>query len=51
MVHYGKTGPDELKIIITGDDIRALRRAINSSSLTERRNFHNLQSYITDNFN
>jgi hypothetical protein len=46
MVHFGKTQDDELQIIVTGQDIEALRRMIVSSSLMERRTFHELKEYI-----
>ena len=51
MVHYGKTQPDELHIIVTGQDIEALRRTILSANLTERRIFFGLRKYIEENFN
>ena len=46
MVHFGKTQDDELQIIVTGQDIEALRRMIVSSSLMERRTFYGLKEYI-----
>lgn len=46
MVHFGKTQDDELQIIVTGQDIEALRRMIVSSALMERRTFHRLKEYI-----
>ena len=46
MVHFGKTQDDELQIIVTGQDIEALRRMIVSSSLMERRTFYDLKEYI-----
>jgi len=50
MVHYGKTQPDELQIIVTGQDIEALRRTILSANLTERRVFFGLKHYIEEKF-
>lgn len=46
MVHFGKKQDDELQIIVTGQDIEALRRMIVSSSLMERRTFYGLKEYI-----
>ena len=46
MVHFGKKQDDELQIIVTGQDIEALRRMIVSSSLMERRTFYWLKEYI-----
>jgi len=46
MVHFGKKQDDELQIIVSGEDIEALRRMIVSSSLMERRTFHELKEYI-----
>ena len=46
MVHFGKTQPDELQIIVTGQNIESLRRMIVSSSLMERRTFYGLKEYI-----
>ena len=46
MIHFGKKQDDELQIIVTGQDIEALRRMIVSSSLMERRTFHELKEYI-----
>lgn len=46
MVHFGKTRDDELQIIVTGQDIEALRRMIVSSSFMERRTFYELKEYI-----
>lgn len=50
MIHFGKTQTDELQIIVTGDSIESLRRAILSSDLTERRDLYRLKEYIEDNF-
>jgi len=50
MVHFGKTQPDELQIIVTGQDIESLRRMIVSSSLMERRKFYRLKEYIETEF-
>lgn len=50
MVHYGKTQSDELQIIVSDDDIEALRQTILSASLEERRVFFGLKKYIEDNF-
>jgi len=46
MVHFGKKQDDELQIIVTGQDIEALRRMIVSASLMERRTFYGLKEYI-----
>ena len=46
MVHFGKKQDDELQIIVTGQDIEALRRMIVSSSFMERRTFYGLKEYI-----
>ena len=46
MIHFGKKQDDELQIIVTGQDIESLRRMIVSSSLMERRTFHELKEYI-----
>lgn len=46
MVHFGKKHDDELQIIVTGQDIKSLRRMIVSSSLMERRTFYGLKEYI-----
>ena len=51
MVHFGKTQDDELQIIVTGQDIEALRRMIVSSSLMERRTFYGLKEYIETEYN
>lgn len=50
MVHYGKTQPDELQIIVTGQDVESLRRTILSANLTERRVFFGLKHYIEEEF-
>lgn len=50
MVHFGKTQDDELQIIVTGQDIEALRRMIVSSSLMERRTFYGLKEYVETEF-
>lgn len=50
MVHFGKKQDDELQIIVTGQDIEALRRMIVSSSLMERRTFYGLKEYIETEF-
>ncbi len=50
MVHYGKTQTDELQIIVTDQDIEALRRTILSANLTERRVFFGLKHYIETEF-
>ena len=46
MIHFGKKQDDELQIIVSGQDIEALRRMIVSSSLMERRTFYGLKEYI-----
>lgn len=50
MVHFGKKQDDELQIIVTGQDIEALRRMIVSSSLMDRRTFYGLKEYIETEF-
>ena len=50
MVHFGKTRPDELQIIVSGEDIESLRQLILGSSLMERRKFFGLKQYIEENF-
>ena len=50
MVHYGKTQPDELQIIVTGQDVESLRRTILSANLTERRVFFGVKHYIEEEF-
>lgn len=50
MVHFGKTQDAELQIIVTGQDIEALRRMIVSSSLMERRTFYGLKEYMETEF-
>lgn len=50
MFHYGKTPSGDLKISVSGTDIRMFYRAVSDSGLLSRRDMYPFKTYIEENF-
>lgn len=50
MFHYGKTPEGELEIRLSGYNVAVAYRVLQAAGLIERRDVHELKTYIEENF-